>query len=144
MASFIRIGLSVAGGAGIPGASEFARQLERVVRQIEADIQRELRRRMAAARRELRPVIRRIYQQELRRNAPVDTGELRRSIRVNVRNRGSDIMVAEVRMRFYGVIINGARWSRYYGWADVARDIAERRIRQEAARILQRAFRETS
>jgi len=136
MPAFISFSLKVAGAAGVPGAAGFARQLERETRRIEADIARELRRRMARARQQLRPVMRRIYQQELRKNAPIDEGHLRRSIRVTVRNTGTDIVTASVRMNFYGVIINGARWSKNFGWADVARDIAERRIRREAVQIL--------
>ena len=115
----------------------FADAFQREARRIDVDIKREVARRVREAQRQLRPIVRRIYQQELRRHAPRDSGRLRRSIRVHVRNAGGDTVLAEVDMHYYGAIINGASWSRHHGWAYRARDQAESRIWREAVRIFQ-------
>lgn len=128
--------IRVTGGSGGP----FAKALDAAIREWRADVGRFYRGRVKAARAELRPVVRRIYQQQLRRAAPKRSGALRRSIRVNVRNLGGDAINARVKMAFYGYIMNASDWSEHYLWASRARDLATKKIRGEAFRILQKHF----
>jgi len=122
------------------GAGDFSRRIDRRLARYERDVNRELRRRMARARAAMRPVVRRIYQQELRRAAPSKTGALRRSARVLSRNAGADLVTARVRMKGYGFIIDRATWSKHRGWARAARTRALSRIHAEAVGVLRAAF----
>lgn len=110
----------------------------RVLRVWEVSIAKELRRRLAIMRAEARKVGRRTYQRELRRAAPTRTRKLQRSIRVSARNLGSDSVRLRVRMRFYGIILNGARWSKHYRWASEARRRATPVIERDITTALRR------
>jgi len=141
MASFLKI-IATAGVAGITGTrGGFLRQLDRQFTRLEAEINRELRRDINEGRRLMRPILRRIYQQELRAAAPKRSGRLRRSIRVLVRNTGTDLIRARVRMAPHGWIMQNARWSEHYRWASRARLRTEVRVRAEAVEVLRRVTR---
>lgn len=83
------------------------------LRRVETALRRALRRMVTEVQREFR--------RELVRRAPVETGALKRSIRVRrVRSGRRGVYVLAAQMRFYGLILNASDRTQWHGWADLA------------------------
>lgn len=96
---------------------------------------------IAAARQAERRAVRRTllavqrhYVRELKQNAPVRTGALRRSIKARLRRGGSGLIL-QPEMLFYGFILDRAE-TRYHGWIDVVHERMQKLATEVFVKVL--------